>query len=359
LATLLKKYFPFLLTLLIHTMITIQENIDLLPYNTFHIRANARYFVSIRSIEEFQELIGTSVYQNNKKLILGGGSNILLTGDFDGLIIKVNLTGITIVAQDDNTITLKAGAGENWHALVMHCVANDWGGVENLSLIPGTVGAAPMQNIGAYGVEIKEVIQTVEAIDRITGEVRVFTNSECAFGYRESVFKNRFKEKYFVSSVTLTLTKENHRFNTSYGTLQTTLTERGVTQLSVHAISQAVIAIRQQKLPDPAMIGNAGSFFKNPTITQQHYEKLRKEYAQIPGYPIENQCVKVPAAWLIEYCGWKGKTINKIGVHKNQALVLVNYDDGNGQEIWQLATQILSSVKEKFNIQLQPEVNVI
>jgi UDP-N-acetylmuramate dehydrogenase len=338
---------------------TIQEQVDLFPYNTFKIHAKAKYFTSIHSVTDFQELVKTPIYQQEKRLILGGGSNMLITGDFNGLVMRAELRGIDIVSQTEATVTVKAGAGVLWHDLVLHTVSQDWGGIENLSLIPGTVGAAPIQNIGAYGVEVKEVINHVEAIDLVTGEVRVFENEECRFGYRESVFKEQLKGKYFISSVTLTFTKKNHRFNTSYGAIEATLKEHGVEQLSVRAISDAVIAIRQQKLPDPNKIGNAGSFFKNPTITQQHHEKLKITYPEIPGYSSVNQQVKVPAGWLIENCGWKGKTFENIGVHPHQALVLVNYGGGTGVKIWELAQKILHSVKEKFDIQLQPEVNVI
>jgi UDP-N-acetylmuramate dehydrogenase len=338
---------------------SIQEQVELLPYNTFIIRAKAKYFTSIHSVEDFQELLKSSLYKQEKHLILGGGSNVLLTGDFQGLVIKVDIKGMQVVSQDDTSVTIKAGAGEAWHALVLHCVAHDWGGIENLSLIPGTVGAAPMQNIGAYGVEIKEVIKNVEAIDLISGDIKVFTNPECSFDYRESVFKQKLKGKYFISSVTLTLTKKNHHFNTSYGAIEATLKQQNIHAPSVRAISDAVIAIRQQKLPDPRIVGNAGSFFKNPTITQQQYDKLKTTYPEIPGYSTVNQQVKVPAAWLIESCGWKGKTFNHIGVHPNQALVIVNYGEGTGEEIWDLAQKILASVKEKFDVQLQPEVNVV
>lgn len=340
-------------------MINIQEHVSLLSYNTFKIQATARYFIAIQSVEEFKELVKTDVYKREKRFILGGGSNILLTGDYNGLVIKVALRGIEVISENEDTITLKSGAGEPWHSFVMHCVSNNWGGVENLSLIPGTVGAAPMQNIGAYGIEIKNVIKNVEAIDLSSGEVRVFTNDECSFGYRESVFKQEFKGKYFISSVTLTLTKKNHHFNTTYGAIETTLNQHGVRELSVRAISDAVIAIRQQKLPDPLVIGNAGSFFKNPTISKQHFEKLKLTYPDIPGYATENQEVKLPAAWLIEKCDWKGKTFDNIGVHPHQALVIVNYGGGTGEKIWSLAQKILTSVHEKFNINLQPEVNVI
>ncbi len=337
----------------------IQEQVDLLPYNTFKIRAKAKYFTSIHSVEDFQELITTNQYKQEKTLILGGGSNVLLTGDYNGLVIKVDIRGIEVIAENEDTIILKSGAGEPWHSFVMHCVSHNWGGIENLSLIPGTVGAAPMQNIGAYGVEIKNVIKNIDAIDLQSGEVKVFTNSECSFGYRESVFKQQLKGKYFISSVTLTLTKKNHHFNTSYGALETTLNQHGVHELSLRAISDAVITIRQQKLPDPAVIGNAGSFFKNPTITKQHFEKLKLLYPQIQGYTSDNQGVKIPAAWLIEQCDWKGKTFENIGVHPHQALVIVNYGGGTGEKIWALAQNILTSVKEKFDINLQPEVNVI
>jgi UDP-N-acetylmuramate dehydrogenase len=340
-------------------MIDIQESVDLHPYNTFKIRATARYFVAIRSAEDFKELVATEVYKRENHLILGGGSNILLTSDYNGLVIKNEIKGIVISDDTFDTITIKVGAGELWHSLVMHCVSNNWGGVENLSLIPGTVGAAPMQNIGAYGIEIKNVIKNVEAIDNQTGEIKVFTNEECAFGYRESVFKQKLRGKYFISSVTLILTKKNHQFNTTYGAIDATLKQQHVHEISVRTISDAVIAIRQQKLPDPAVVGNAGSFFKNPTISKLHFENIRTTFPDVPGYEVENQEVKVPAGWLIEQCGWKGKTFDAIGVHPHQALVLVNYGGGTGEKIWSLAEKILASVKEKFNIELQPEVNVI
>lgn len=340
-------------------MIRIEENIRLKPYTTFGIESNARYFTRISSKEDFQELIKTKIYQKAPSLVLGGGSNILFTKDFDGLIIRDELKGISIVDETEAFINIKSLAGENWHELVLYCVQNNYGGVENLSLIPGTVGAAPMQNIGAYGVEMKEVVKEVEAIDRITGEVRTFTNEECRFGYRESVFKQELKEKYFISSVTLTLTKKNHSFNISYGAIQDTLKQMNITQSSLQSISDAVIRIRQSKLPDPTVTGNAGSFFKNPAITLHHYTELKNQYPEIPGYISENQLVKVPAGWLIEQCKWKGKRFNDAGVHAHQALVLVNYGHAKGEEIFQLAMNIKSSVKEKFNIDITTEVNII
>ena len=339
-------------------MIRIQEHVDLLSYNTFKIAAKARYFTSVTTVVDLRELINHPVYKQHKHLIVGGGSNMLLTGDYEGIVIKNDLRGIETVSENDSTITLKAGAGEPWHAFVIFCVTNNYGGVENLSLIPGTIGAAPMQNIGAYGVEVKDLIQTVEAVDTSSGELHVFTNAECEFGYRESVFKRKLKGKYFISSVTLTLTKKNHVLNTSYGAIQQTLDQQQ-TVPSIKSISDAVIAIRQQKLPDPKVIGNAGSFFKNPTIDHSQYELIKKEYPEIPGYISENQQVKVPAGWLIEQCGWKGKRIGDVGVHPHQALVLVNYGNGSGENVLSLAQDILASVKNKFAIELQPEVNII
>jgi UDP-N-acetylmuramate dehydrogenase len=337
----------------------IQENVSLLPYNTFKFDVKARYFTIVKSLKDFQELAASPLYNATSLLFLGGGSNVLFTKDYDGLIIKNEITGIHTVAETDDSITLKVGSGENWHSFVMFCVDRNYGGVENLSLIPGTMGAAPMQNIGAYGVEVKDVIQTVETVNLRTNEVEVFTNQQCNFGYRESFFKHEGKEKYFISSVTLTLTKKNHRFNTSYGAIKETMELDGEKELSVKAISDAVIHIRRSKLPDPAVIGNAGSFFKNPSIGADDYERLKKNYSSIPGYREENNKIKVPAGWLIEQSGWKGKTFDGVGVHRLQALVLVHYGGSQGEKVWQLALDIQQSVYEKFQITLQPEVNII
>lgn len=337
----------------------VQENVELLPYNTFGIKAKAKYFTAIRSIADAQALIASDLFRKEKHIFLGGGSNILLTKNYDGLVAKVELLGKEIVREDDNTVTLKVGAGENWHALVMHCVAQDWGGVENLSLIPGTVGAAPMQNIGAYGVEIKKNILTVEGVEIGSGTVTSMSNEACHFGYRESVFKHEAKDKFLISSITLTLTKKNHAFNINYGAIEETLKQMGREKLSVKNISDAVIHIRQSKLPDPARVGNAGSFFKNPSIHADLHDFLKKHYPSLPSFPSSDSHVKIPAAWLIEQCGWKGKTFGAIGVHPLQPLVLVNYGGGEGEKIWQLAMDIQGSVKEKFDIILQPEVNVL
>lgn len=340
-------------------MISIKENVDLFPFNTFGIHAKGRHLVTVASVEQARAVFRSDWFRKNDHLILGGGSNILLTKDFEGLVIKNEIKGIATVTEDDAFLQLKVGSGENWHRLVMYCVEHDLGGIENLSLIPGTVGAAPMQNIGAYGVEIREVIADVEAIEMSTGLIRNFSREECAFGYRESIFKQHLKDRFFISSITLTLTKKDHRFNVSYGAIKDVLVEKQVKDLSIRAISEAVIEIRRKKLPDPLMIGNAGSFFKNPSIDSAAFEALKKKYPTIPSFPGENNLVKIPAAWLIEQCGWKGKTLDNIGVHKHQALVLVNYGNGDGKKIWALAMEIQSSVKEKFDIRLQPEVNVI
>ncbi len=340
-------------------MIKIEENTGLKPYNTFGVNTTAKYFCRITSEDQFKSLLQTDLYKNEKVLILGGGSNILFTRDFNGLVVKTDIRGIHVVDENDETVSIKVMSGENWHELVVHCVKHEWGGIQNLSLIPGTAGAAPIQNIGAYGVEVKEVVKEVSGMDRITGEVKSFQNHECAFGYRESIFKHQLKEKFFISSVTLSLTRKNHSFNISYGTLKDTLKEMNISDPSLQSISDAVIHIRRSKLPDPSLLGNAGSFFKNPAISLMHYQSLQKIYLKIPGYHSVNQEVKVPAGWLIEQCGWKGKRLNNIGVHSQQALVIVNYGNGKGEEIFQLAMQIISSVKEKFNITLTPEVNII
>ena len=340
-------------------MVSIKENVDLFPFNTFGIHATAKYLVTVASVDEARAVFKSDWFRTHPHMILGGGSNILLTGSFEGLVIKNEIKGITVVAEDDTSVQLNVGSGENWHSLVMYCVDHDLGGIENLSLIPGTAGAAPMQNIGAYGVEIREVIHHVEAIERATGMIRRFSREECAFGYRESIFKQRLKDKFFISSITLTLTKNDHRFNVSYGAIKDVLAEKKVKDLSIRAISEAVTEIRRKKLPDPLLIGNAGSFFKNPSIDAATFEALKKKYPAIPSFPGENNLIKIPAAWLIEQCGWKGKTLDNIGVHKHQALVLVNYGNGDGRKIWALAMQIQSSVEEKFDILLQPEVNVI
>lgn len=341
-------------------MLNIQSHVSLKPYNTFGIHANARYWVEVNSEEDLQTVLQLSDYSNQPKLILGGGSNVLLCHDFDGLVVKINIQGIDVTREDDDHVYVTAGAGVNWHALVLFCVGRGYAGMENLALIPGTVGAAPMQNIGAYGVELEQVFESLTAVHITTSERKTFTHADCAFGYRESVFKRALKGQYIITSVTFQLTKRPI-FHTRYGAIQETLTEMGVTDetLSIKAISDAVIRIRRSKLPDPAQIGNAGSFFKNPEIPKDQFDKLKAVYPTLPGYPIGDDVVKVPAGWLIEQAGWKGYRSGDAGVHAKQALVLVNYDKATGDEIMALAKKVQQSVLEKFGITISPEVNVI
>jgi UDP-N-acetylmuramate dehydrogenase len=342
----------------VQMMNSIRKNLSLKAYNTFGIDVKAKYFCAVSSIEQFQELTQSGLFQNEKRLILGGGSNVLFTKDFDGLIIHNSISGIETVTENEKTIHLNARSGESWHQLVMHCVNNDWGGIENLSLIPGTVGAAPIQNIGAYGIEVSEVIEKVEGVHMITSETMSFSKDECKFTYRESVFKNDLKEKIFISSVTLRLSKKNHRLNTSYGAINDTLKQMNVAHATIQSVSNAVIKIRKEKLPDFASVGNAGSFFKNPEISEHRFQFMKNEFPTMPHYAAANQQVKVPAGWLIEQCGWKGKKINHVGVHPTQALVLVNLGEAKGEEIFSLAMKIIESVNEKFSIPLIPEVNI-
>lgn len=338
--------------------LTIAENISLKELNTFGIDASAHYLATCSTVEEYRELLSWKGFEKNKKLILGGGSNILFTQDFDGLVIKNGFKGKEIVEQTDENIYVKVGAGENWHQFVLYCVENGYGGIENLSLIPGNVGASPMQNIGAYGVEIKDVFQELEAIELNSGEIVKFTGPECNFGYRESVFKNKEKDKFIISSVTYRLNKKP-TFNTSYGAIEQELENMGVEDLSIAAISQAVINIRSSKLPNPKEIGNAGSFFKNPVVPNTKVEELIKEYPNMPSYSVDEGNTKLAAGWLIEQCGWKGKRIENYGVHAKQALVLVNYGGAKGSAIWELSEDIKQSVVNKFGVQLEREVNII
>ena len=341
-------------------MLNIQSHVSLKPYNTFGINANARYWVEVNSEEDLQTVLQLNDFINQPKLILGGGSNVLLCHDFDGLVVKINIQGINVIREDDDHIYITAGAGVNWHELVLFCVSRGYAGMENLSLIPGTVGAAPMQNIGAYGVELEQVFESLTAVHVLTSEKKTFMHADCAFGYRESVFKRELKGQYIITSVTFQLNKRP-TFHTRYGAIQETLTEMGVTDetLSIKAISDAVIRIRRSKLPDPVQIGNAGSFFKNPEIPKDQFDSLKSIYPALPGYPLGNDVVKVPAGWLIEQAGWKGYRSGDAGVHAKQALVLVNYDKATGDEIMALARKVQQSVLDKFGVTISPEVNVI
>lgn len=336
----------------------LQENILLEPLNTFHIAAKAHYYSLIKEKHILQQLLEDSSLKNLPKLILGGGSNVLFVRDFEGLVIQIGLEGIQKLEEDNNHILLRVGAGMLWHQLVLYCIEKEYAGIENLSLIPGTVGAAPIQNIGAYGVELSEVFESLEALEISTGVIKEFKKEDCAFGYRDSVFKNKLQGQYIILYVTLRLYKQPI-FHTSYGTIQATLTARGIKQLSIKAISDAIIQIRQQKLPDPALIGNAGSFFKNPIVNQNMATKIKNEYPNLPIYPQPDGQVKLSAAWLIEQCGWKGYRRGAVGIYPNQALILVNYGGATGQEIYQLAQEIQQSVFKKFDITLVPEVNIL
>ena len=338
-------------------MLNIQHNVSLQPYNTFGLQATASHFVEVTSEDDLQKLTSEDIFKTNQKLILGGGSNILLTNDFTGLVIKMNIKGIERTHETADHVFFEVGAGETWHDFVLFSVKSNLGGIENLSLIPGTVGAAPMQNIGAYGIEQEAVFEKLNAVF-YDGTLKTFEKKDCDFGYRESVFKKSLKNKCIITKVTYRLSK-NPSLNTSYGAISNVLDEKGIVSPTISDVSNAVIEIRQSKLPDPAKIGNSGSFFKNPEISKSSFEKLHSAHPEVPHYPAPDDKIKVPAGWLIEQAGWKGKTIGNIGVHKNQALVLVNYGGGKGQEILNLAMDIKASVKEKFDIDIHPEVNVI
>jgi len=336
----------------------ITENISLKSLNTFGIEATAARFCMFASTDDLRALSDMES-DINKALILGGGSNVLFTSNYDGLVAVNKISGIEPTDQSNKHIRLKIGAGVNWHELVKYCVEKGYGGIENLSLIPGSVGAAPMQNIGAYGVELKDVFFELEAFHKNSGNVQTFNKDDCDFGYRESIFKTSEKDQFIIVSVTLDLTLNLHNLSLDYGAIKRVLKEQGITDPTIKDVSDAVISIRRSKLPDPAEIGNAGSFFKNPIIDKIDFEGLRLEFPAIPGYAIDPHHIKVPAGWLIEQCGWKGKRIGDIGVHKNQALVLVNYGGGKGQDLVALSKEIQTSVSSTYGIELSPEVNII
>jgi UDP-N-acetylmuramate dehydrogenase len=337
---------------------TIQENFSLKHLNTFGIEASCRYFAALTSTDDIKEILSDKKYNSLYKLILGGGSNLLFTKDFNGIVLKNNLKGIELLKEDANFYYVKAAAGEVWHHLVMHCIKNNYAGLENLSLIPGNVGASPMQNIGAYGVEIKDSFHELQALQIADKTIHTFNSNDCKFGYRESVFKRELKNQFIILSVTFKLRKKP-TYNTSYGAIEKELETMGVKEITIQAISQAVCNIRNSKLPNPAEIGNAGSFFKNPEISNNQYQQLKLQYPTIVGYDLENGNVKLAAGWLIEQAGWKGKRTNDAGVHTLQALVLVNYGNAKGQEIYDLSQQIVESVKNKFGVTLEREVNII
>lgn len=333
----------------------LQENFQLKRYNTFGINASAKYFSVFGSADELEQLLDSNT---RNVMILGGGSNILFTKDFDGLVLKNEIGGITAIKEDEEYIYVKAGAGISWHYLVMYCVEHAYGGLENLSLIPGNVGASPMQNIGAYGVEIKDVFNELEAYHLLEKKRYIFTAPECEFAYRESIFKKKYKGTFAILNVTFRLRK-NPVFNVTYGALEQELEKMQVAALNIKSISEAVINIRTSKLPDPAVIGNAGSFFKNPEIDEGVLLQLKIMEAAVPFYKISEQLFKIPAAWLIEQCGWKGYRNGDAGCYEKQPLVLVNYGHAQGSEILHLSRAIQSSVQKKFGILLETEVNII
>lgn len=334
----------------------ISNNTDLKAYNTFGISAKASHFSKFSTVEELKNLL--SQFPNDELLILGGGSNLLFTKDFNGLVLQNKIKGFEIIKENDTEVIVKSGAGENWHEFVLNCIKHDFAGLENLSLIPGSVGASPMQNIGAYGVEIKDVFVSLEAYHIPSGEIHTFDNKSCEFGYRESVFKRKLKGQYVIISVTFRLTK-NPNLNTSYGAIESELAKKGVTKPTIKDISKAVIAIRNSKLPNPKEIGNAGSFFKNPVVDQSIVDEILKNYPDMPHFPAESGKRKLPAGWLIEQAGWKGKTYSNYGVHKLQALVLVNYGGATGHEIFRLSARIIKDIQEKFGVTLEREVNIL
>mgnify|MGYP001796083656 CR=1 FL=1 len=332
----------------------IQENISLKPYNTFGIDVTAKRFISVNYERELQYILR----REQDIFLLSGGSNMLLTKDYESLVIHLNIKGIQ-VREDWKYAYVTAAAGEDWHEFVLWCLSMNYGGLENLSLIPGNVGTSPIQNIGAYGVEVKDLITEVKGVELETARPVTFTNEECQFGYRNSIFKNELKGKIALTSVTFRLTKDRHKLNTSYGAIESELTAQNITKPTIRDISNAVIQIRQSKLPDPKKIGNSGSFFKNPVISTAHFEELQSKYPSIPSYPVSETEIKVPAGWLIEQAGFKGKRYGNYGVHEKQALVLVNYGNASGEAIYQLAQKIQQTILETFKISLEIEVNVI
>jgi UDP-N-acetylmuramate dehydrogenase len=336
----------------------IHTHYNLKNLNTFGIEAYCDAYTELFSIEDFTALLVLPEYRALKKLILGGGSNMLFVSDFKGLVIRNCLKGIALVKDLGEEVLVKSAAGENWHEFVIWCITHGYAGLENLSLIPGCVGASPMQNIGAYGVEIKDVFEELEAYDMNSGQMKVFSKEECRFGYRESVFKRELKEMYLITSVTFRL-KKKAVVNTSYGAISTELEKMGVKNAGIKEVSEAVIRIRQSKLPDPKITGNAGSFFKNPEVSEEKYRALKAEYAQLVAYALENGNYKLAAGWLIEQCGLKGYELKGAAVHTKQALVLVNKDNCSGQDVYALSEHVLKTVFSKFGVRLEREVNII
>ena len=335
----------------------ILSQFSLKNHNTFGIEAKAKQFVAVHTITELKKVLEEN--KNQKKFILGGGSNMLLTKDIDALVIHIDLKGKKIVDENDDYVWVESQAGETWHDFVLWTIEQDFGGLENMSLIPGNVGTTPVQNIGAYGTEIKDTFVSCDAMNIETQEIRTFSHAECNFGYRESIFKHEVKDQYIITSVTYKLTKRNHKINTSYGDITAELAKNNITNPTLKDVSNAVIAIRKSKLPDPKELGNSGSFFKNPIVLKSDFEKIHANFPEMKFYEVSPTEVKVPAGWLIEQAGFKGKRFGDAGIHKNQALVLVNYGNATGQEILAVSKDIQQTVFEKFGIHIEAEVNVI
>jgi len=335
----------------------VQQNISLKAYNTFGIDCIAAHFAVLRQASDLQEVLGQ--WEGGLPFVLGGGSNLLLPRRLDRLVLLNRLMGKSILERSGGKALIRCGAGENWHGFVRWCIDHGLGGIENLSLIPGTVGAAPIQNIGAYGVELSDVFHSLTAVELSTGQAHTFDKESCQFGYRDSVFKRQYKGKFCITAVVLELSTANHRLETSYGALSRSLQERGIDQPSLRELSDAVMAIRQRKLPDPSQIGNSGSFFKNPVVPVSHFRELKEQYPEMVGYSMPGGQVKVPAGWLIERAGWKGKRLGKAGSYHKQALVLVNHGGATADDIWALAERIISDVQAQFGISLEPEVNLL
>ena len=333
------------------------NNISLKPYNTFGIEADAMIFAEMQNLQDIQMFLNSAQYKNMPKLILGGGSNVLLTKDFEGVVVKINTKGIFKVNETEQHVWLNVQSGVAWDDFVNYCIDNDFGGIENLSLIPGNVGSCPIQNIGAYGVEVKDSIDSVEVVDIKSMQMFELKNEECNFAYRSSIFKQELKDKVIIVSVTYKLTKK-HQLHLEYGAITDELNKMGIAQPTIRNVAKAVCNIRNCKLPDPKEIGNAGSFFKNPTITEKDYSNLKSSFPEIPSYTQTDGTYKIPAGWLIEQCGWKGHKEGNVGVHTNQALVLVNYGNATGKEVLLLSEKIQQSVKKKFGLELQTEVNI-
>ncbi|HUH33259.1 MAG TPA: UDP-N-acetylmuramate dehydrogenase [Daejeonella sp.] len=335
----------------------ILENISLKSLNTFGVQAYARWYTDIDSVEALKDLGSNTKLSQSPLLILGGGSNMLFTKDYEGLVLRMNIKGIRSEVKGDN-VFVTAGGGEVWNDLVNYCVDNGFAGIENLSLIPGSVGASPIQNIGAYGVELMDVFHSCRAYEIKTGYIREFTNADCQFSYRDSIFKNELKGKYIITEVTYKLS-QIFTPRLSYGAVAHELQSRGILNPSIRNVSEVVSSIRVSKLPDPSTIGNAGSFFKNPIIDLADFRHIQSVFPDIVNYPADNERVKLAAGWLIEQCGWKGKVIGNTGTWKNQALVLVNHGNASGDEIFDLSSLIIKSVQTKFGVRLEREVNII